>query len=132
MQINYNELLIRSLDEPLSSREQKLLETELERNLELRQIKDDLHNIRNSLANYRANFDDEFVTQVLNRLSIGGLYFSPHYFQRIVKWTGLAAAAVILFLLMLVYWDHQTLDLDSLLGLADLRPEDFDHYFANY
>ncbi len=42
------------------------------------------------------------------------------------------AAAAIAALLMLVYYHDQSLDFNSLLGIADLMPEDFDNLFATY
>lgn len=128
----YEKLLLRSFDEDLSKNELQLLETALARDASLREYQQSVLQLRQKLGEYDASFSPGFKDRVAARLKLGKLVLTPPYLTKIFRRTGMLAAAAILVLLMLVYWHEQSLDLDSLLGLSDLQPEDFDHLFANY
>lgn len=128
----YEKRLLRSFDEDLSSNELRLLETALASDASLREYKKSVMQLRQNLEEYEATFSAGFEDRVAARLKLGKLILTPPYLKQIFRRTGMLAAAAILVLLMLVYWHEQSLDVDSLLGLSGLQPEDFDHLFANY
>lgn len=132
MQIDFKTLLHRSFDEELTVNEQQLLADELNRNSSLRQEKADLQLFRDQIATYQPSFSDNFSEKLLDKIRVGSLVIAPRQLRLIFARTGLMAAAAIAALLMLVYYHDQSLDFNSLLGIADLVPEDFDNLFATY
>ncbi len=132
MQIDFKTLLHRSFDEELTVNEQQLLADELKRNLALRQEELELQRFRDRLASYQPSFSNDFSEKLLDKVRFGGLAIAPRQLGLIFARTGLMAAAAIAALLMLVYYHDQSLDFNSLLGIADLVPEDFDNLFATY
>jgi anti-sigma factor RsiW len=128
----YKELLMRALDGELSPNESRLLEDELTRNPELVDEKEALEHLQGQLAAFNPSFSDDFDEKLMQRLSLGAVLFVPNHAFRIFKRVGMVAAAAIFVLLTLVYWHEQSLDINSLLGISDLKPEDFDNLFANY
>ncbi len=131
-QSTYEKLLLRSFDEELSQNELQLLESALERNPDLRAYRQSIIQLRQKLSGYEATFSIGFEGRLMNRLKLGSLVLAPIYLTKVFKRTGMLAAAAILVLLILVYWHEQSLDVDSMLGLSGLQPEDFDNLFANY
>jgi hypothetical protein len=132
MQIDFKTLLYRSLDEELTANEQQLLADELMRNPSLRQEKAELQRFRDRLASYQPSFSNGFSENLLDKVKVGSLAIAPRQLGLIFARTGMLAAAAIAALLMLVYYHDQSLDFNSLLGIADLVPEDFDNLFATY
>ncbi len=132
MNTHYKELLVRAFAGELSPNENRLLADELERNAELRAERTALEQLHVQLAGYNPGFSDDFNEKLMQKLSLGSVLFVPNHALRIFKRVGMVAAAAILVLLVLVYWHEQSLDINSLLGLSDLKPEDFDTLFANY
>jgi hypothetical protein len=132
MKTDFKTLLQRSFDEPLTQNEKLILSLELERNPELQAEKESIESIRNLMGTYKPGFDSNFTEKVFERLSLGNILVAPNQLWRVFKRTGLLAAAAIIILLMMVYWHDQSLNLNSLLGIADLRAEDFENLFANH
>jgi hypothetical protein len=129
---DFKTLLHRSFDEPLTANEQILLDHELERNPDLQSEKKSIESLRKLIGKYKPGFKDDFAEKVLERLSFGRLIVAPNQVWMVFKRAGLMAAAAIIILLVMVYWQDQSFRLNSLLGLSELHPEDFDNLFANY
>lgn len=132
MQTDFKTILHRSFDEKLTVNEQQLLADELKRNPALRQEKLDIQRLRDRLASYKPSFSGHFSEKLLAKVRIGNLAIAPRQMALVFARTAVLAAAAIAALLMLVYYHDQSLNFYSLLGIADLMPEDFDNLFAIY
>lgn len=113
-------LLIRSFDEPLLPEEEKQLQDALNRSETLRNEKKELEEIRNMMSDYSPVFSNDFSTAVLNKIETvadnDNLY---HLFKRFA----LGGIAVIIFLLISVYFTDGNISADSLLGLSGLSTD---------
>lgn len=132
MQMDFKILLHRSFDEELTANEQQLLADELKRNPALRQGKIEIQRLRDRMASYQPSLSDDFSEKLIDKVRVGNLVIAPRQLGLIFARTGMLAAAAIAALLMLVYYHDQSLDFNSMLGIADLMPEDFDNLFAIY
>ena len=111
------DLLIRSLDEELTSGEQQQLDLGLLESEELRGYKTELLQMRELLGNGKSSFTKGFDTRVMDSIRKqdfeSGLY-------NVQKWIALPAAAAIAVLLALNYYSDGSLTMDSLLGIKSV------------
>jgi hypothetical protein len=119
----YN-LLIRSLDEPISEEEQTKLNKALNKDEELQRRKNDLEEMRKRLGSYAPVFKAGFASRVMQRLEKERIVLDLNqniYF--LFKRVALTGAAAIILLLLGIYITMGTLNLDVILGVESLSEE---------
>lgn len=130
----YN-LLLKSLDEPLTNVEQLQLEKALANSIELQKQKESLLKMRTMLSNQQIayHFKPSFEGQVMakihaektppkkaNQTDIDFITALVLSFQRLA----VPSFALICVLLFYVYLTADTLSLQAVIGISDMSPED--------
>lgn len=124
MAVNENQerlLLLRSFDGALNAEEQTALTAALARSERLREEQRQLKEIRSLLTGLQASPATDFTDGVVAKLQVW------QEETRLVSWVvRLAAACLLLFTLgvLSLYWQEGVLNVDVILGLEDLAPED--------
>ena len=115
------ELLLRSLDEPLSAKEHSQLEAALKDSAELRREKEQLEKNRRLLSSLKPVPNSTFVNGVMARLNT-----SPVEATLLSMLPRAAAACLIILLITLIgiYMAEGSLSTDAIIGVNNLAPED--------
>jgi hypothetical protein len=128
------ELLLRSLDEPLKPEEQVLLDAALLRSEDLRKEQAQLLTFRRLAASQHYQFRPFFAGRVMNRIMeqaygrVMGIPILPSVFKRVA----IPALAVIVVLLMGVYFMDGSLSVDAVIGTNGLSLSDIEeNYWVN-
>jgi anti-sigma factor RsiW len=124
MAVNENQerlLLLRSFDEALNAEEQAVLNAALARSERLREEQRQLEEMRSLLTELQAPPAPDFTEGVIANLRV------RQEETRLAGWVvRLAAACLLLFTLGLLslYWQEGALNVDVILGLENLAPDD--------
>jgi hypothetical protein len=127
------ELLIRSFDSDLSEHEHALLEQALAENPQLRQMKNELQQMRHTLTQLPSVLKPFSEAEVLGKLQQFRLKETDQrrFVLKLCTFSVTAAAAILL-LAFFIFWKEHSFDLDSLFGYAGLSQEEMSNLFANY
>jgi hypothetical protein len=127
------ELLIRSFDSDLSEQEHAILEHALDNNPQLRQMKDELQQLRYTLAHLPSVLKPISEANVLGKLQ-QFMHEETNQRKFVLKLYNfsMTAAAAILLLAFFLFWKEHAFNLDSLFGYAGLSQEEMSNLFANY
>ncbi len=115
---NGKQLLLRSYDMPLNENEKQHLQDELTQSEALKEEKERLDNMRTKIASFETDFSDGFTEKLMQRIADKGEFAFLSVFRTIA----LSGAAVIVLVLLTVYFVDGSLTLDSLLGLNGYAP----------
>jgi len=122
------DLLIRSLDNPLSAAEQKLLDQQLESSEALRRGKAQLLKMRAELAQLKADAQPGFAEQLIRQLNAEEAQSDNPPLQAVIMrlFPKVAAACVIVVVLTVLatFFTEGSLSLEAFIGIQDLSPED--------
>lgn len=123
------ELLIRSFDAIITSNEKKELETTLKNSDELRQEKDLLEQIRDTISktgidSFRFGFADRVIYR-LNTNDVLWFGIQPFDLVAVFKPVGIAAGLAVIGLLIFQFSVGNILSIESLLGIPEYTVENF-------
>ena len=121
------DLLLRSLDQELSTKETNLLEKALAKSPELRKEKEQLLATRNLFANWTVAKDPSFSSAVMNRIGEIKQKLPNSFSPSVIRlFPSVAAACIIFIMIMLlnIYLTDGSLSSEAMLGLENLYPEE--------
>lgn len=121
--IKLRKLLVRSFEEPLSSKDQQLLNAGLKTSEELKKEKLEIFSLRKKLSHIKADFSGGFEQNVMNIIRkeknpVKTFEILPVF--RTVAFSGIAA---ILVVLIGVYFADGSLNFDSIMGISRYAPD---------
>lgn len=129
------DLLLRSLDEPLSPHEQIDLNKGLHDNKRLREQQEELLALRATLGQLSFNFSENFSEQVMASIAteshnnnLNTLSMSVAIYQNF-KRISAVAAALVLILLGIHWFNDNALNMETITGVAELTNNEIDAYY---
>ncbi len=127
------ELLIKSFDSELSGHEQAILDQALNEHPELRQMNNELAQMRYTLMHLPQAMKPVSETAVLSRIERFKISETEQrrFVIKLYNFS-MTAAAAILLLAFILFWKEHSFNLDSLFGYAGLSQEEMSNLFANY
>lgn len=123
------EALLRELDENEKKPAGDDSATDSDRELTATQ----LHRLKVAFESHASDFRNDFTNRVMSQ--IGQLDYRQRNQQLVFKLLlrlSLTAVAAVLLLLLFVVWQENSLSIDSLLGIAGLKSDDFSTFLASY
>ncbi len=127
MEKEWRNLLIRSLEEPLSMEESNRLKNALQKSPELRKEQEELQALRQLLASFSVAKSDAFVDKTMQIIQQKRINGDEKINQFLIAIFPKAAAACVLLLatfMLYILFSEGSLDTETLVGLNDLTPEE--------
>lgn len=126
-------LIIRSFENDLLFHEQELLQKMLTEDHLMAERYETLLQIYSTLKDYEPDFKALFSERVRSRLSLQRrLKVSQQQLYILMLRISMSVAAAVFVLLIYVLWQENSITVDGLLGLAELKSDDFTNLLANY
>ena len=119
------QLLYKSLDEPLYGKEKQQLEEVLHTSEALREEKESLLEMRKKVASFEPKFNTGFTDRVMEKIEQEEHLVQKQdiHFYKIFKRVVVTGVAAIILLLLTIYFTDGNLSYDSLTGLSGYSPE---------
>ena len=131
------ELLIHSLDNPLSETDRKRLEKALAQSVELRKEKEELLKMRSLLAGFKVESDPDWHDELISKLPVrkteAKIIQYPFTMASIFPKLAAACAIILLMSIINIYQEVGTINRDAVIGIDEVTADEAYAYLeTNY